>query len=112
MKVDLFDVSRGPAKYWAQAVELQQAGRNCDQIATELNTNRATANRAVRYGKALLAAGLSDPFVELTAQPTKMVRWRVHRRFKQGPPTGLGEANRITGQDQQISGPPVRKGIA
>lgn len=83
MVVDLFDISRGPAKYWAQALKLHNAGNRSDEIAKELCTNRTTANRAVRYAKALGAAGLSDPFVKLDVQPSKAGRWRVHKRFKQ-----------------------------
>jgi hypothetical protein len=78
MIVDLFEVSCGPARYWAQALKLDNAGLTSEEITTELGTNRATANRAVRYGKALAAAGLSEPFVALTAPPTETGRWRLH----------------------------------
>ena len=34
---------------------------------------------AIEYGEALRAAGLTDPFTELTEPPEAASRWRLHR---------------------------------
>jgi DNA invertase Pin-like site-specific DNA recombinase len=78
MVVDLFEPT-GPAKYWSKARELAEAGHTSEEIASALVTNRTTANRSVRYGRALLAAGLTDPYVELKEIPDNLGRWRTRR---------------------------------
>jgi hypothetical protein len=91
LTVDLFELTRGPARYWKRAFELHNAGLTLEEIAERLGTNRATANRSVRYAKALVAAGLTDPFVELKDSPTLVGRWRTHARFQNVPPKNACE---------------------
>jgi DNA invertase Pin-like site-specific DNA recombinase len=94
MVVDLFEPT-GPAKYWSKAMDLADAGHTSDQIASALLTNRATANRSVQYGRALRAAGLTDPYIELTEIPEKLGRWRKRRapQFAQNFPQGTEGPN-------------------
>jgi hypothetical protein len=110
MTVDLFAVTQGPARYWEEALNLANQGWNMQEIAAALGTNRATANRAVRYGRALIAAGLSDPFVALTGPPMKTGRWRVHPRLQQHHSSGSGEEG--AGEREEIEGGPPGGGVS
>jgi hypothetical protein len=100
MIVDLFEITRGPTKFWAKALELHNQGKTSDQIAEDLGTNRGTANRSVRYGKALLDAGLTDPFIELFEAPRQVSRWKLHPRFRTTKNHTPGITNPVHGLDQ------------
>jgi hypothetical protein len=77
--VDLFDPSTGP-KYRLKAVALvDRYGRKPTGIGKELGITKRQACIAIAYGEALRAAGLTDPFIELTEPPKAASRWRLHR---------------------------------
>lgn len=47
-----------------------------EQIRVHLGISKRSADLALQLGRKLRAAGLSDPFVELTARPENAARWR------------------------------------
>ncbi|MBW3595718.1 MAG: recombinase family protein [Planctomycetes bacterium] len=66
--VDLFNRSAGP-KYGLKALKLSELGRGLTAIGKKLRITKRKANIAVQYGRQLRAAGLSNPFLELTEAP-------------------------------------------
>lgn len=81
MTIDLFERSAGP-QYFAEALTLSKASTTLEDIGKQLGIGKRKAHIAVQYGRALEAAGLTDPFIELTAEPTAASRWRTHPRLK------------------------------
>jgi hypothetical protein len=79
MTVDLFDPSTGPKYGLAAAALVDEYGRKPTRIGKELGITKRRACIAIEYGEALRAAGLTDPFVELTEPPEAASRWRLHR---------------------------------
>jgi hypothetical protein len=75
LTVDLFDRSAGP-RHFARALALSNEGRTLEQIGSELSLGKRQAHIAVQYGRKMEGAGLTDPYVELTAPPSAASRWR------------------------------------
>ena len=85
LTVDLFDPSTGP-KYGLKAVELMnKCGRHPTRIGRELGITKRQACIALDYGNALIAAGMTDPYIELTEPPSNASRWRLDRYRKKHP---------------------------
>jgi len=85
LTVDLFKPSAGP-KYGLKAVELMNKyGRRPTRIGRELGTTKRNACIAMDYGISLIAAGLTDPYVELAEPPSNASRWRLDRYRKKHP---------------------------
>jgi site-specific DNA recombinase len=82
MMVDLFKRSAGPL-HFAEALRLSRTGRILEEIGQQLGIAKRQAHIAVQYGKALAAAGLTDPFLPLEQPPNAVSRWRQHPRFRQ-----------------------------
>ena len=95
MMVDLFDASTGPA-YGLRAVELADQGLQLTAIGLELGFDARLAKGrgylALKYGRQMRAAGITDPYIELTEPPASASRWRRHPR--------LGEADERGEADQ------------
>jgi hypothetical protein len=87
MTVELFERSSGP-EHFAQALELSRAGLTLEEIGRRLGIAKRQAHIAVQYGKDLEAAGLTDPYLELTAPPSAASRWRTGRRLSEGGSKG------------------------
>ncbi|MBN8625688.1 MAG: recombinase family protein [Planctomycetes bacterium] len=87
--VDLFEPSTGP-KYGLEALALYDQKIGLTEIGVRLGISKRQANIAVQYGRLLREAGLTDPFIELTAPPPQASRWRApgtgKRRSKKEPP--------------------------
>jgi DNA invertase Pin-like site-specific DNA recombinase len=81
MTIDLFELSAGP-QHFAEALKLSKASTTLEEIGKQLGITKRQAHIAVQYGRDLEAAGLTDPFIELTAEPTEASRWRTHPRLK------------------------------
>jgi hypothetical protein len=90
MLVDLFEPSTGP-KYGLAALELkEQKHLGLTAIGKTLGITKRRANLATQYGAKLRAAGLTDPFLELTAPPPSASRWRLRRDQGQSPDRRAG----------------------
>ncbi len=61
---------------------MSRAGLNLKLIGEELGICKPQAHRVVKYGKALEAAGLKDPYVELTSPPAAASRWRLPTQYR------------------------------
>ena len=83
--VDLFQRSAGPQCGLAALVLKEEKHFGLTAIRKELGITKRCANLAVQYGEKLRAAGLTDPFVELTEAPAEASRWRSCRRRGQQP---------------------------
>lgn len=81
LAVDLFRRSTGPA-HFQQALAWADAGRTRKKIGQALGISAKLAQDAVQYGRALRAAGLSDPYSELRDPPLAASRWRTHARYR------------------------------
>lgn len=86
ISVDLFEPSTGP-KYGPAAVALADQGLGLTAIGKQLGINKRRANIAVQYGRQMRAAGVTDPFLELTSRPVKASRWGRRK-----PQEGDGQA--------------------
>ena len=76
LRVDLFEMSTGP-KYGLEALRLAEEEKlGLTAIGRRLGITKRKANLAVQYGRELRAAGLTDPYVELTSPPINASRWR------------------------------------
>ena len=76
MLVDLFQPSSGP-KHGQEALRLKmEEGLGLTAIGRRLGINKRQANIAVKYGKAMQAAGLTDPYIEVKEEPESASRWR------------------------------------
>lgn len=78
LTVELFQRSK-PQEFALQALAYCRASNvapTLEQIAARLGISKRAAHLALQLGKQLYAAGLSDPFVRLTARPTAPARWR------------------------------------
>ena len=76
MLIDLFEPSTGP-KYGMEALRLkEEEGLGLTAIGRKLGITKRQANIATQYGEAMRAAGMTDPYVELTAPPAAASRWR------------------------------------
>ena len=84
LQVDLFKPSCGP-KFGLAALRLQEQGLGLTAIGKKLGISKCQTNRAVQYGRGLRAAGLSDPFVEITEPPAAASRWRNHGETERKP---------------------------
>lgn len=79
--VNLFEPSTGPT-YGLQALKLaEEESLGLTAIGRRLGINKRRANLAVQYGRNLRSAGLTDPYIELTAPPAAASRWRTHPRY-------------------------------
>jgi DNA invertase Pin-like site-specific DNA recombinase len=78
---ELFDRSAGP-KYGLEALALSEQGLGLTAIGKKLSITKRKANIAVQYGKQMRAAGLTDPFTELTEAPAKASRWGIRKNRK------------------------------
>lgn len=91
ISVDLFKRSAGP-KHFARALALSEAKYTLEEVGRELGVAKRQAHIAAQYGRAMRAAGLTDPYMELTEPPAAASRWRTHRADPSGqashPPTG------------------------
>ena len=82
MLVDLFEPSTGP-KYGLAAVRLKEKAEEDEEelgltaIGRRLGINKRKANIALQYGRAMRAAGVTDPYRELTEPPAGASRWRA-----------------------------------
>ena len=80
--VDLFEPSLAP-RYALQALELYQLNTDVHptlaQMAAELGISVRTTHLALQMGKALHAAGRTDPFQPLTECPENPARWRFRK---------------------------------
>lgn len=77
MLVDLFEPSTGP-QYGLVALKLAEEGLGLTAIGGRLGITKRKANIAVQYGRELRAAGLTDPYSELSEPPADVSRWRTH----------------------------------
>ena len=83
MQVDLFKPSTGP-RCGLRAVELEtQHGWGPTRIGQKLRITKRKACIALEYGRKMRAAGITDPFIELTEPPKAASRWRTHLRHQQ-----------------------------
>jgi DNA invertase Pin-like site-specific DNA recombinase len=80
---DLFHRPAGP-KHYARALELSAQGKSLVRIGHELGIGKRQAHLALQYGSLLQKAGLTDPYVELTAAPLAASRWRRHPKLASG----------------------------
>jgi hypothetical protein len=78
VKVNLFKPSTGP-EHGLNAVALKAQGLGLTAIGKTLGITKRKANLATQYGEAMLAAGITDPFRELTGPPEKASRWGIRR---------------------------------
>ena len=87
--VNLFEPSTGP-KYGLRAAELADLGMSPTEVGLALGFERRVAKHraqaAIAYGRKMQAAGLTDPFLELTKAPAAASRWRTHARFRPTSP--------------------------
>lgn len=75
MLVDLFARSTGP-KHGLEALRLkEEEGLGLTAIGRKLRITKRQANIAVQYGRSLRAAGLTDPYIELSEPPKAASRW-------------------------------------
>lgn len=92
MLVDLFEPSTGP-KHGIEALRLREEERlGLTAIGRRLGITKRQANIAVQYGGAMRAAGMTDPYIELTEAPTAASRWRPrgYRKAQQDKQTPEG----------------------
>jgi DNA invertase Pin-like site-specific DNA recombinase len=90
MLVDLFEPSTGP-RHGLAALELkEQQHLGMTAIGKTLVITKRRADLATQYGAKLRAAGLVDPFIELTAPPPSASRWRSRRDQGQSPDRRAG----------------------
>lgn len=85
--VDLFEPSTGP-NYGQEALRLKEGeGEELGPtaIGRRLGITKRKADLALQFGKALRAARLTDPFIELKERPVAASRWRNRSRHKPTP---------------------------
>ncbi|MBL8829735.1 MAG: hypothetical protein JNM18_22340 [Planctomycetaceae bacterium] len=82
MSVDLFEPSTGP-KYGLAALSLTDQGLGLTAVGKQLGITKRRANIAVQYGRQMRAAGVTDPFHELTSCPDNASRW-IRRKHQAG----------------------------
>ena len=76
MLVDLFEPSTGP-KHGLKALRLkEEENLSPTAIGRRLGITKRQADIAVQYGKAMRAADLTDPYIELSEPPRAASRWR------------------------------------
>jgi DNA invertase Pin-like site-specific DNA recombinase len=80
LMVDLFEPSAGPA-HFAEALRLSEMRLSLEQIGARLGISKRTAHIAVQFGKRMLEAGLTDPYIALAEAPKAASRWRRARRL-------------------------------
>lgn len=74
VQVDLFEPSTAPANaIWANEL---RSFLTLEEIGNVLGISKRSAHLAAELGKAMLAAGLTDPYVRLSECPTAPSRWR------------------------------------
>lgn len=80
--VDLFEPSLAP-RHALQALKIYQREPDVhptlEKIAEELGTSKRTTHLALQMGRALQAAGRTDPFVAITECPENPGRWRFRK---------------------------------
>jgi len=81
--VDLFEPSTVPGLAM-QALEYFESfpednRPTMDELGKILKTDRTRANRALRLGRRMREAGLTDPFIPLTEKPENTGRWRYRK---------------------------------
>ncbi len=86
MSVDLFEPSTGP-RFGLTALALTDQALGLTAIGQQLGITKRQANVAVQYGRQMRAAGVTDPFHELTSCPVKASRW-----IRRKPQAGDGRA--------------------
>lgn len=79
LEVELFERSIGP-KHWSAVMEFEGQNLGLTEIGKRLGIEKHEVWVARTYGRKLRAAGLSDPFVELTEPPPSASRWRPNGR--------------------------------
>ncbi|WP_339613023.1 hypothetical protein [uncultured Rubinisphaera sp.] len=76
--LDLFQPSFAP-KYAVEALRFYesfpQKPPTLTEIKNHLDISRRTAHRALKMGKEMKAAGITDPFIPLTERPENVSRW-------------------------------------
>lgn len=88
--VNLFEPSTGP-KYGLAALALAEQGLGLTAVGKRLGLTKRRADLAIQYGKKLRAAGLDDPFIELTEPPKDASRWKLPEHLRQpGSPKAPG----------------------
>jgi hypothetical protein len=85
--VNLFEPSGAPANALA-AKQLHDRGLSLEKIGIELKISKRLSHLALTLGKAMSAAGTTDPYERLPEAPTEASRWRS----KHNPPTQQREA--------------------
>ncbi|MEI7687792.1 MAG: recombinase family protein, partial [Planctomycetota bacterium] len=70
MLVNLFEPSVGPREF-ARALAMSEKGMTLVEIGQALGVSKRSAHIAVQYGRDMKAAGLTDPYRELTERPAK-----------------------------------------
>lgn len=79
--VDLFERSAGP-RYGLEALALKEKGLTLEVIGSRLGIAKRQAHIATTYGKAMVGAGMADPYLELKEPLAAASRWRTHRQFQ------------------------------
>src|SRR5262249_47253781 len=80
MSVELFERSAGP-RLFKEALTLAEAEMRLVDIGEKLGVAKRQAHIAVMYGKAMTQAGLTDPFIELSAPPANASRGVLDDKF-------------------------------
>ena len=75
--VDLFEPS-GVPKHAIKAWDLKKAGKSVPEICQFLQVKLEMAKRAIRIGKEIEKAGLTDAYVRITERPDSVSRWRFN----------------------------------
>jgi hypothetical protein len=78
IQLDLFKPSTGPEFGLAALKIKEETGLGLTAVGKRLGINKRRADLAIRYGRKLRDAGLTDPFIELTEAPESAARWRTH----------------------------------
>jgi DNA invertase Pin-like site-specific DNA recombinase len=82
ISIDLFTIPEVPANAMRAVSLYEDAGLTLDELAAELGMTRRQAHRAKDLGKAMRAAGITDPYIRLTAPPQAAAHWRTHASAK------------------------------
>jgi len=80
--IDLFRPSTGPAYGLSAEALVRERGLIARQVAAELGITKRCADLAIAYGRALRAAGLENPFIELIEPPEKASHWGPHKKHR------------------------------
>jgi hypothetical protein len=79
VQVDLFENTLVPNNA-LMAYELTKY-MTLEEAGTLLSMSKRTTHLASQLGKAMVAAGITDPFIRLTSPPENASRWRTRERF-------------------------------